>query len=104
MKLSTETRRCSGPNAPTTKTKLTAKTRLWITLEQSEAAVASLEALRGRLTHYLDSTTPEDRRAVLEALDTRVTVGPGGVLDLSIGVPQHLHDAMADCVHQPQGQ
>ncbi|MCI0795167.1 MAG: recombinase family protein [Chloroflexi bacterium] len=74
------------------------------TLEQSEAAVASLEALRGRLTHYLDSTTPEDRRAVLEALDTRVTVGPGGVLDLSIGVPQHLHDAMADCVHQPQGQ
>ena len=58
------------------------------TLEQSQAAVASLEALRQRVVDHLDSTTPEDRRTVLEALDTRVTVGPGGVLDLSIGVPQ----------------
>jgi len=75
-----------------------------LTLEQSEAAVASLEALRQRFVDRLITTAPEDRRTVLEALDTRVTIGPGGVLDLSVGVPKHLKDAMADCVHQPQGQ
>ena len=74
------------------------------TMEQSEAAVASLEALRQRFVDRLTTTAPEDHRTVLEALDTRVTIGPGGVLDLSIGVPKHLQDAMADCVHQPQGQ
>ena len=80
------------------------------TLEQSEAAVASLESIRQRFVHHLDSAAPEERRAVLEALETRVTVyprvmeypggPPGGHLEISIGVPQH----MADCVHQPHGQ
>lgn len=74
------------------------------TMVQSEAAVASLEALRQRFVDRLVTTGLEDRRRVLEALETRVTIGPGGVLDLSIGVPQHLKDAMTDCVHQAQGQ
>lgn len=73
-------------------------------LEQSHAAVASLEAMRERIVDRLDSAAPEERRGVLEALDTRVTVKPGGVLEISIGIPQHHHDTMRDCVHQPQGQ
>ena len=53
-------------------------------LEQSHAAVASLEAMRERIVDPLDSAAPEERRRVLEALDTRVTVKPGGVLDISL--------------------
>jgi len=45
----------------------------------------------------LDSATPEDRRQVLEALDTRITVTETGGLDISIGVPGRV-----DCVHQTQ--
>ena len=48
----------------------------------------------------LDSATPEDRRTVLEILETRVTVGVGGILEVSIGIPQQV----ADCVHRTQGQ
>ncbi len=73
-------------------------------LEQSHAAVASLEAMRDRIADRLDSAGLEARRGVLEALDTRVTVKPGSVLEIYIGVPQHHHDTMRDCVHQPQGQ
>ena len=70
------------------------------TLEQGQAAVASLKALREHMYHRLDSATPEDRRTVLEALETRVTVGVGGVLAVSIGIPL----GVADCVHRTQGQ
>jgi len=70
------------------------------TLEQGQAAVASLKALREHMRDRLDSATPEDRRTVLEALETRVTVGVGGVLEVSIGIPQEV----ADCVHRTQGQ
>ena len=70
------------------------------TLEQGHAAVASLEALREHIWDRLDCATPEDRRDVLDALETRVTVGPSGVLDISIGIPQQVDY----CVHQPQGQ
>ncbi len=69
------------------------------TAEQAEAAVESLEALRARIADRLDSATPEDRRRVLEALDTRITVTETGGLDISIGVP-----VGADCVHHTQGQ
>ena len=48
----------------------------------------------------LDSATPEDRRTVLETLETRVTVGVGGVQEVSIGIPQQV----ADCVQRTQGQ
>ena len=48
----------------------------------------------------LDSATPEDRRTVLETLETRVTVGVDGVLEVSIGMPQ----GVADCVQRTQGQ
>jgi len=48
----------------------------------------------------LDSATQEDRRTVLEALETRVTVGVGGLLEVSIGIPQ----GVGDCVHRTQGQ
>ena len=70
------------------------------TLEQGQAAVASLKALREHMRDRLDSATPEDRRTVLEALETRVTVGVGGVLEVSIGIPQ----LVAVCVHRTQGQ
>jgi len=69
------------------------------TLEQGQAAVASLKALREHMRDLLDSATPEDRRTVLETLETletRVTVGVGGVLEVSIGIPQQV----ADCVHR----
>ena len=69
------------------------------TSEQAQAAVESLAALRERIADRLDSATPEDRRRVLEALDTRITVTETGGLDISIGVP-----GRADCVHQTQGQ
>ena len=46
----------------------------------------------------LDSATPEDRRTVLEALETCVTVGVDVGLEVSIGIPQQ----MADCVQRTQ--
>ncbi|MCH2537909.1 MAG: hypothetical protein MK128_10910, partial [Dehalococcoidia bacterium] len=70
------------------------------TLEQGQAAVASLKALREHMCDRLDSATPEDRRTVLEALETRVTVGVDGLLEVSIGIPQQV----ADCVHRTHGQ
>ena len=66
-------------------------------LEQGQAAVASLKALREHMRDRLDSATPEDRRTVLE---TRVTGGVGGILEVSIGIPQQV----ADCVQRTQGQ
>ncbi len=70
------------------------------TLEQGQVAVASLKALREHMCDRLDSATPEDRRTVLEILETRVTVGVGGILEVSIGIPQQV----ADCVQRTQGQ
>ena len=70
------------------------------TLEQGQAAVASLEALREHMRDRLDYATPEGRRTVLETLETRVTVGVGGILEVSIGIPQQV----ADCVQRTQGQ
>ena len=57
------------------------------TLEQGQAAVASLKALREHMRDRLDSATQQDRRTVLEALETRVTVGVGGLLEVLIGIP-----------------
>ena len=70
------------------------------TLEQGQVAVTSLKALREHMCDRLDSATPEDRRTVLETLETRVTVGVDGLLEVSIGIPQQV----ADCVHRTQGQ
>ena len=71
------------------------------TLEQGQAAVASLKALREHMRDRLDPPRdPEARRTVLEALETRVTVGVGGVLEVSTGIPQ----GVADCVQRTQGQ
>ena len=69
------------------------------TLEQGQVAVTSLKALREHMCDRLDSATPEDRRTVLEILETRVTVGVGGILEVSIGIPQQV----ADCVQRTQG-
>ncbi len=69
------------------------------TSEQAQAAVESLAALRTRIADRLDSATPEDRRRVLEALDTRITLSETKGLDISIGVP-----GRADYIHQTQGQ
>jgi len=57
------------------------------TLEQGQVAVTSLKALREHMCDRLDSATPEDRRTVLETLETRVTDVVGGVLEVSIGIP-----------------
>jgi len=70
------------------------------TLEQGQAAVTSLKALRKHMCDRLDSATPEDRRTVLETLETRITVGVGGVQEVSIGIPQQV----ADCVQRTPGQ
>ncbi len=69
------------------------------TLEQGQVAVTSLKALREHMCDRLDSATPEDRRTVLEILETRVTVGVGGILEVSIGIPQQV----ADCVQRTLG-
>ncbi len=70
------------------------------TLEQGQAAVTSLKALREHMCDRLDFATPENRRTVLETLETRVTVGVGGVQEVSIGIPQQV----ADCVQRTHGQ
>ena len=67
--------------------------------EQAQAAVESLAVLRARIADRLDSASLEDRRQVLEVLDTRITITETGGLDISIGVP-----SKADYVHQTQGQ
>jgi len=69
-------------------------------LEQGQAAVTSLKALGEHMCDRLDSATPEDRRTVLETPETRVTVGVGGVQEVSIGIPQQV----ADCVQRTHGQ
>lgn len=69
------------------------------TVEHTQAAIDSMAALTGRICSRLGSASPEERRWVLEALDTKVMVSEDGDLDISIGVPQQ-----ADCVHSPQGQ
>ena len=69
------------------------------TADQAQAAVESLADLRARIADRLDWATQEDRRQVLEVLDTRITVMETGGLDISIGVPFR-----ADYVHHTQGQ
>ena len=69
------------------------------TVEQAHAAIYSLVALRDRIVDRLDSASPEERRRVLEALDTTVTVKEDRGLGISVGVYQ-----CADSVHQPHGQ
>ncbi len=44
------------------------------TSEQAQTDVESTAALRARIADHLDSATQEDRRSVLEVLDTRITV------------------------------
>ena len=70
------------------------------TQEQGQAAVASLKAMRELMRDRLDTATPKDRRTALETLEARVTVGVGGVHEVSIGIPQPL----ADWVHRTQRQ
>ena len=72
----------------------------WGYPNHSTVAVASLKALREHMCDRLDSATPEDRRTVLETLETRVTVGVDGLLEVSIGIPQQV----ADCVQRTHGQ
>ena len=56
------------------------------TEDESQAALDSLEAIRDRIADRLKAATPEDRRWVLQALATRVTVLCDS-LEVSIGVP-----------------
>lgn len=56
------------------------------TVDESQAALDSLEAIKDRIADRLKAATPEDRRWVLESMSTRVTV-KGDCLEISLGVP-----------------
>ena len=65
------------------------------TSKQCNDALASLAEVRAAMIENLDSATPEDRRWVLQSLDTRVTVN-GERLEVSIGIPSSVIGG--DCV------
>ena len=56
-------------------------------LNQSQAGAEAIKLLRERVVGKLNSATPEDRRFILEAVDTRVTVKHDKTLEISLGVP-----------------
>ena len=59
------------------------------TLQQSIDALDTIVQAREAITDRLAAATVEDRRWVLESLNTKVTTHQGR-LDISIGVPSHL--------------
>lgn len=61
-------------------------------VEETEAALNSIEQLREQIINKLETATPEDRRWALQALNTRVTHDKNGV-EVSIGVPSHFESA-----------
>ena len=58
-----------------------------IALKESQAGVEAIRLLRERMVGKLNSTSTEDRRFILEAVDTRVTVKQDKMLEISPGVP-----------------
>ena len=56
------------------------------TLRDAQATVDSLEQMYNRILGRLESATPQDRRWVLQALNTRVTVRENGI-EISLGIP-----------------
>ena len=58
----------------------------WAAVQESESALNSLERLRDQILDQLASTTAQDRRWVLDALNTRVTARKEGI-EISIGIP-----------------
>ena len=56
-------------------------------LRESQAGVEAIKMLRERMVDKLNSASPEDRRFILEAVDTRVTVKQDKTLEISLGVP-----------------
>ncbi len=79
---------------------------------------AEYEAVQHRLTkNKEDSNRNASRLYVLRGMlfcgqdgrrlcghSGRTSYAYGGILDISIDVPEHLHGSMRDCVHQTQGQ
>ena len=59
------------------------------TVTEETTALEALETLRDRISSKLASSTPEERRWVLQTLQTRVSVSPESV-DVSVGVPPLL--------------
>ena len=59
-------------------------------LNQSQSGVEAIKVLRERVVGKLNSATPEDRRFILEAVDTRVTVKHDKTLEIPLESPADL--------------
>ncbi|MFQ5874827.1 MAG: hypothetical protein ACE5JL_13675, partial [Dehalococcoidia bacterium] len=55
----------------------------------------TIRNLYPRLAECIQSATPEDKRFILECLDTQVTVGPSGV-SLSLAIPERAMSAVSN--------
>lgn len=72
-------------------------------IEESAAALDTLSNFKDRIVDRLASATQEDKRWVLDALDTRVTIG-GGKIEIPLGVPDYVVDSeTALCILSAQG-
>jgi len=77
--------------------KLTLVREKFVTLEQ-------VNALRGRLGEKLAKATPENRRFVLEALETQVTSQADGSLNVTFSIPETVPGVVltAPAIYPPQ--
>ena len=67
------------------------------TLEDARRRLVSADTIRDLYPHLKDriqNATPEDKRFILECLDTQVTVGPSGV-SLSLAIPEQAVSAVS---------
>ena len=67
------------------------------TLEEARRRLVSADTIRDLYPHLKDriqNATPEDKRFILECLDTQVTVGPSGV-SLSLAIPEQAVSAVS---------
>ena len=63
------------------------------TVRQAKSGFEALAVMQEKMLDRLDSATPDRQRWVLESLDTRVEIRPGGKL-LDLGVPKYVLDAV----------
>ena len=66
-----------------------------VTFQQTTEALDSLARMRDSIVERLESSTAENRRWVLQALDTKVTVNRGQLI-ISLGIPSYI--MASDCV------
>ena len=68
------------------------------TLEEAQRKLVTADTIRNLyplLAERVRSATPEDKRFVLECLDTQVTVGPSGI-SLSLAIPEKAMSAVSN--------